>query len=150
MNKKRFFKNAIFTIMLFFTTTLSAQTEPSDFWQSFETITTISEFQENYPNTATGETITFVLMNHGIEIPTQENYTFQSNIAVNVLDKNTILDQNISEFFIIHEAKFNANQAYFEVLFYYNFSGNYLNFKTAKVNLINTNGRWSITNSIVE
>jgi hypothetical protein len=65
MNKKTFFKNAIFTMVLFFSMTLSAQTSTSDFWQSFETITTISELQENYPNTATGETITFVLMNHG-------------------------------------------------------------------------------------
>jgi hypothetical protein len=150
MNKKTFFKNAIFTMVLFFTMTLSAQTSTSDFWQSFETITTISELQENYPNTVTGETITFVLMNHGIVIPNQENYTFQSNIAVNVLDKNTILDQSVSEFFLIHEAKFMENQAYFEVLFYYNFSGNYLHFKTAKVNLSKTNDSWSITNSIVE
>jgi hypothetical protein len=150
MNKKTFFKNAIFTMVLFFTMTFSAQTSTSDFWQSFETITTISELQENYPNTAPGETITFVLMKHGIEIPSQENYAFQLNIAVDVLDKNTILDQSISEFFLIHEAKFMENQAYFEVLFYYNFSGNYLHFKTAKVNLSKTNDSWSITNSIVE
>jgi hypothetical protein len=150
MNKTTFLKSALFTMALFFTMTLSAQTLPSDFWQSFETITEISELQENHPNTASGETITFVLMNHGMEIPSQENYTFQSNIAVNVLDKNTILDQSVSEFFIIHEAKFNVNQAYFEVLFYHNFSGNYLHFKTAKVNLTKTNGSWSITNSIVE
>ena len=150
MNKITFLKNAIFTMVLFCTMTFSAQTITSDFWQSFETITTISELQENYPITAPGETITLVLMNHGIEIPSQENYTFQSNIAVNVLDKNTILDQSISEFFLIHEAKFMENQAYFEVLFYYNFSGNYLNFKTAKVNLSKTNDSWSITNAIVE
>jgi hypothetical protein len=150
MNKTTFLKSALFTMVLFFTMTLSAQTLPSDFWQSFETITTISQLKENYPNAATGETITFVLMNHGIEIPSQENYTFQSNIAVNVLDKNTILDQSVSEFFLIHEAKFMKNQAYFEVLFYYNFSGNYLHFKTAKVNLSKANDSWSITNSIVE
>tara|TARA_R110001592_G_C13149702_1_gene748065 strand:+ start:57 stop:509 length:453 start_codon:yes stop_codon:yes gene_type:complete len=150
MNKKTFFKNAIFTMVLSFTMTFSAQTSPSDFWQSFETITAISELQENYPNASPGETIKFVLMKHGIEIPSQENYAFQSKIAVDVLDKSTILDLSISEFFIIHEAKFMENQAYFEVLFYYNFSGNYLYYKTAKVNLSKMNGNWSITNSIVE
>jgi hypothetical protein len=89
---------------------ISAQTIPSDFWQSFEKNITISELQENYSNALFGDTNTFVLMNHGIEIPSQENYSFQSNIAVNVLDKNIILDQSISEFFVIHEAKINATQ----------------------------------------
>jgi hypothetical protein len=135
---------------LFFTISLSSQTLPSDFWQCFEKITTISELQENYPNKATGETTTYTLMNHGIVIPSLDNHSFESNIAVNLLDKNTILDQSVSEFFIIHEAKYQPNQAYFEVVFYYNFSGNYLYYKTAKINLSKSNLNWTITKSIVE
>jgi hypothetical protein len=113
MNTPLLFKRmkSFFILMLLISTNfISAQTVPSDFWQSFEKNITISELQENYSNALFGDTNTFVLMNHGIEIPSQENYSFQSNIAVNVLDKNIILDQSISEFFVIHEAKINATQ----------------------------------------
>ena len=134
---------------LFFSITISSQTLPSDFWQCFEKITTISGLEEYYPDT-NGETSTFNLMNHGIQIPSLENHSFQSNIAVNLLDKNSILNQNISEFFIIHEAKYLNNQAYFEVVFYYNFSGNYLHYKSVKINLTKSNGNWSIIDSTIE
>jgi hypothetical protein len=50
----------------------------------------------------------------------------------------------------MHKITFLKNAIFTMVLFYYNFSGNYLHFKTAKVNLSKTNDSWSITNSIVE
>jgi hypothetical protein len=141
----------LFVLILFLSSNLiSSQTLPSNFWQCFEKITTTSELQENYPSITLGETRTFVLMNHGVEIPSQENYSFESNIEVNVLDKNAVLTQNVSDFFLIHEAKYKLDQAYFEVVYYYNFSGNYLHHKTAKINFTKINGNWSITNSVVE
>ena len=148
--QKHYLKLFTFIVMFTLSANISAQSSTSDFWKCFEKITTISELQEKYPNTPAGETTTLNLMKHGIEIPSLENVSFESNIAINLLEKSAILGQNISEFFIIHEAKYQLDQAYFEVVFYYNFSGNYLHFKTAKINLTKNNGNWSITNSIVE
>lgn len=150
IRSKKFMKSFLVLTLFLGTNFISAQTLPSDFWQCFEKITTTSELQENYPSITLGETRTFVLMNHGVEIPSQENYLFESNIEVNVLDKSAVLTQNVSDFFLIHEAKYKLDQAYFEVVYYYNFSGNYLHHKTAKINFTKSNGNWSIINSVVE
>jgi hypothetical protein len=126
-----------------------AQTS-TDFWECFENITTITEFQNEYPSIAYGATQEHTLMNHGIVVPSNSDFQFQTNITVAVIEKNGVLNQNITEFFIIREAKFEMGKANFELQYYYDFAGNYEHFKTGSITLEKTDGTWAVINSTVE
>lgn len=116
----------------------------TDFWAAFEKCTEISAFQSHYPTITSNQTRTHAVMNHGVSIPGIQGITF-SQIAVELYDKSTMLGLGKTNFFLFHDVKMEGNQAMFDMVYYYNFNGNYDQFVAATVKLTKTNGVWSIT-----
>lgn len=117
---------------------------PADFWAAFEACSQVTAFQSHYPSLSANQTRTHAVMNHGITVPTTQGVTF-SQIAVELYDKSTMLGMEKTHFFLFHDVKIEGNQAMFDVVYYYNFNGNYDQFVAATIKLTKTNGVWAVT-----
>lgn len=145
---KTFRTLSILAVMLI-TFSVNAQTH-TDFWSCFETVTNSTELQLIYPDLNQGETRSHILMDHGISIPNQNGVLFQNGMTVNVEDKASVLSNNRTAFFIIREAKCSPTEILFIANYYYNFSGNYDQFKSINMKLNLVNGIWTVTNSTIQ
>lgn len=144
MNKPILNKAMLLVTALVITIGSFAQSS-SQFWSAFEKCSEATEFQAHYPQVLPGQTQSLPVMDNGIEIPDITGVLFTGARTFTLEDKGALMSNGATEFFIIQDARFMPNGAHFEVIYYYNFAGNYEHFVRGNFTLTNLNGNWSVT-----
>jgi hypothetical protein len=136
----------VLTVSMFMNINIAKAQNSNDFWAAFEKCTQLTELQLLYSTT---QPLTHYVMDHGVDIPTTDGVIFDLNTQYVVENKEAIHSNQRSSFFMLHEVKFDLNQAVFDFVYNYNYTGSFDNYKVVVVNLEKQNGIWTVVSSSV-
>lgn len=136
----------VLTVSMFISINITKAQNSNDFWSAFEKCTQLPELQMLYSTTPP---LIHYVMDHGVTIPSTSGVVFNLNTQYVVENKEAINTNQRNSFFLLHEVKFDLNQAIFDFVYHYNYTGNLDTYKAAVVTLEKQNGIWTVVSSTV-
>jgi hypothetical protein len=137
---------AVLTVSMFMNINIAKAQNSNDFWAAFEKCTQLTELQMQYSTTPP---LIHYVMDHGVDIPPTNGFMFDLNTQYVVESKEAINTNQRNSFFLLHEVKFDLNQAIFDFVYHYNYTGNLDTYKAVVVHLEKQNGIWTVVSSTV-
>lgn len=134
------------TLSMFINLNIAKAQNSNDFWLAFEKCTQLTDLQLLYSTTPP---LTHYVMDHGVTIPSTSGVVFNLNTQYVVENKEAINTNQRNSFFLLHEVKFDLNQAIFDFVYHYNYTGNLDTYRAVVVNLEKQNGIWTVVSSTV-
>ena len=122
---------------------LSSQDQESEtVWECFKIIKEVQEFKNHYPTISDGSEPTHIVFNNGFDFPSTNG-----DAGIALLDKGDVFGGSHANFFVFQKAEISDTEAHIELIYYYNFEGDFRHYQSGKFDLVKSEEGWAISNS---